>query len=200
MGEEKFSDLLMEHAVKYQAFKAAKKYAKLGEKGQMDKVMHFAKVGGRAGAVKPLHKAARTLAVQAVKKARRAIKAAKKKVPHKKMRKVCMQAAKKAVNKLLADKDVDKYPPRIIRARDDDKPNHFTAPPSVHLLLGGGPPAKKAKKAKKAPAAKKAPPAKKAPAHAKKAPAHAKKTHAHFKKAQVATKQAIAKVAHAKAH
>merc|ERR1712072_1285195 len=158
--------------------------------GQMDKVMHFAKVGGRAGAVKPLHKAARTLAVQAVKKARRAIKAAKKKVPHKKMRKVCMQAAKKAVNKLLADQDalvlkhakkwadksVDKYPPRIIRARDDDKPNHFTAPPSVHLLLGGGPPAKKAKKA---------------PAHAKKAHAHAKKAHAH-------AKNAPAKKAHAK--
>jgi len=34
--EEKFSDILMEHGAKYRAFKAAKKYAKLGEKIQME--------------------------------------------------------------------------------------------------------------------------------------------------------------------
>merc|ERR1712070_928823 len=122
--KEKLSDILMDHGTKYHAFKAAKKYRKKGSDIQKKQVMKMAKRGGRAGSVAPLRKVARTMAVQ---------------------------AAKAAVNKILAEQDVlikksvakwtkaaiKKYPPRLLRAAPSDKPNHFTAPPSIHLSLGG---------------------------------------------------------------
>jgi len=124
-----------------------------------------------------------------VKKARKAAKAGKKKHSHKEMRKLCGDAAKVAINKLLKEQDVlvtkfakkwaakavDKYPPKIIRAREDDStPNNFVAPPSIHLFASAKP---KAAPKPKAHAKKKAAP--KPKAHAKK---HTPKPKAHAKK------------------
>merc|ERR1711985_162391 len=54
------------------------------------------------------------------------------------------KAAKKWAHVAIA-----KYPPAIVVSSHPEKPNHFTAPPMIHLTLGGGltPPKKAAKKA-----------------------------------------------------
>merc|ERR1711998_749306 len=71
---EKLADNLLEHVAKFLAYEAAKN-------------------GGRAGAIKPLKKVARTEAVAAVKKARRAAKKKGTKGKHA-LRKISVQAAK----------------------------------------------------------------------------------------------------------
>jgi len=193
--KEKLSDILMDHGVKYHAFKAAKKYRKKGEDIQKKQVLKMAKRGGRAGSVAPLRKVARTLAVQAVKAKRAEMKKSKKHVSRHKIRKMCDNAAKTAVNKILSEQDalitksvakwtkaaIAKYPPRLLRAAPSDKPNKFTAPPSIHLSLGGSDEkevtqlkehAKAHKKAEKKIAAKVAAPKKAAKKAAKKADVH----------------------------
>merc|ERR1711904_666249 len=86
-----------------------------------------------------------------VKAKRKELKKSKKHFSRYKIRKLCDEAAKAAVNKILAEQDVlikksvakwtkaaiKKYPPRLLRAAPSDKPNHFTAPPSIPLSLGG---------------------------------------------------------------
>merc|ERR1712093_573200 len=86
-----------------------------------------------------------------------------------KLRTACLEAAKTAVRNVLKEQDaliekaakkwahvaIAKYPPAIVVSSHPEKPNHFTAPPMIHLSLGGETPAphaaKKAIKAKKAP-------------------------------------------------
>merc|ERR1711904_333730 len=81
-----------------------------------------------------------------------------------KVRKLCLEAAKNAVKQVLKEQDalvekaakkwatiaIQKYPPAIVVSSHPDKPNHFTAPPMIHLSLGGPSPVEKAKKVKKA--------------------------------------------------
>merc|ERR1712096_48916 len=133
--------------------------------------------GGKAGAVSPLKKVVRSAAVAAVKKAR----------------KISMAAAEKAVHKVLADQEkivkkaakkwtktaIEKFPPTILLARRTNTPNHFTAPPTIHLggMMEEAHPKKKHHKK----AAKHAKHAKK---HAAKAKKHAKKSKAHKKAAK----------------
>merc|ERR1711977_393316 len=130
---------------------------------QMKKVLAAARKGGRAGAVGPLKKVARAAAVAAVKKTRAQLKKSKKHHSKRKLRSLCLEAAKNAVKKVLKEQDaliekaakkwahvaIAKHPPAIVVSSHPEKPNHFTAPPMIHLTLGGGltPPAKKAKKA-----------------------------------------------------
>merc|ERR1711881_651725 len=85
------------------------------------------------------------------------------------VRKLCLEAAKDAVRKVLKEQDaliekaakkwatvaIQKYPPAIVVSSHPEKPNHFTAPPMIHLTLGGLSPIEKAKKAKKVTKAKK---------------------------------------------
>lgn len=191
--KEKLSDILMDHGAKYLAMHAAKNHKDEHSDKQMKKVIAAAKRGGRAGAVGPLKKVARAAAVAAVKKTRADLKKSKKHTSKHKIRSLCLEAAKVAVRNVLKEQDaliekaakkwahmaISKYPPAIVVSSHPEKPNHFTAPPMIHLSLGGEAPAppaaKKAKKkyghpvehdkAKKAvkKAAKKAIKAKKAP-------------------------------------
>merc|ERR1712072_729098 len=109
----------------------------------------------------------------------------------KQMKKV-LAAAKKGAHVAIA-----KYPPAIVVSSHPEKPNHFTAPPMIHLTLGGGlpPPAKEAKKAvhKAKKAVKKA--AKKAIKKAAKAPKKVKKVAKKVSKKVVAKAAAKAKKA-----
>merc|ERR1712205_244122 len=150
----------------------------------MKKVLAAARKGGRAGAVGPLKKVARAAAVAAVKKTRAQLKKSKKHHSKRKLRSLCLEAAKNAVKKVLKEQDaliekaakkwahvaIAKYPPAIVVSSHPEKPNHFTAPPMIHLTLGGGltPPAKKAKKAVKKAAKKAIKKAAKAPKKVKK--------------------------------
>merc|ERR1711934_1280231 len=178
--KEKLSDILMDHGAKFMAMHAAKNHKDEHSDKQMKKVLAAAKKGGRAGAVGPLKKVA---PVAAVKKTRAALKKSKKHTSKHKLRTACLEAAKTAVRNVLKEQDaliekaakkwahvaIAKYPPAIVVSSHPEKPNHFTAPPMIHLTLGGETPAppaaKKAKKAHKAvkKAAKKAIKAKKAP-------------------------------------
>merc|ERR1711881_586204 len=120
------------------------------------------------------------------------------------VRKLCLEAAKDAVRKVLKEQDaliekaakkwatvaIQKYPPAIVVSSHPEKPNHFTAPPMIHLTLGGPSPIEKAKKAKKVTKAKKA--VKKA---AKKAIKKAKKAAKKVSKKKVAKAAAKAKKA-----
>jgi len=147
----KLSDILMEHGAKYLAMKAAKKNADSGDVKQKKAVMAAAKKGGRAGAVGPLTKVIRAAAVAEIKKSRAE---SKKKGIHDKhaMRKLSVAAAKAVVNKMIKEQDaqlekiakkwtahaVEKFPPSAVLAdEEDDTPNNFVAPPSIHLSLGG---------------------------------------------------------------
>jgi len=182
--KEKLSDMLLENAAKFLAFQAAKKTANKGSTVQKAAILEAARNGGRAGALGPLKKVVRSAAVQAVKKARVAAKKAGTHGKHA-IRKISVQAAKDAVNKLIAEQDalveaaaqkflkqaVKKHPPSVFLAEDDGKPNHFTAPPSIHLSLDGNAPAQVEMKA---PAPKKKAVAKKVAAKVKKAAAAAK--------------------------
>merc|ERR1712167_196241 len=161
--KEKLSDILMDHGAKFLSMKAAKEHKDEHSDKQMKKVLAAARKGGRAGAVGPLKKVARAAAVAAVKKTRAALKKSKKHTSKHKLRTACLEAAKTAVRNVLKEQDaliekaakkwahvaIAKYPPAIVVSSHPVKPNHFTAPPMIHLTLGGGltPPAKKAKKA-----------------------------------------------------
>merc|ERR1711934_56352 len=167
--KEKLSDILMDHGAKFMAMHAAKNHKDEHSDKQMKKVLAAAKKGGRAGAVGPLKKVARAAAVAAVKKTRAALKKSKKHTSKHKLRTACLEAAKTAVRNVLKEQDaliekaakkwahvaIAKYPPAIVVSSHPEKPNHFTAPPMIHLSLGGETPAppaaKKAIKAKKAP-------------------------------------------------
>merc|ERR1711918_186398 len=133
------------------AMKAAKKNADSGDVKQKKAVMAAAKKGGRAGAVGPLTKVIRAAAVAEIKKSRAE---SKKKGIHDKhaLRKLSVAAAKAVVNKMMKEQDeqlekiakkwtahaVEKFPPSAVLAdEDDDTPNNFVAPPSIHLSLGG---------------------------------------------------------------
>merc|ERR1711865_486731 len=147
--ETKFSDAMMEHAAEYLSMKVAEKTADKGSKIQKAVVLESARQAGRAGAVEVLKKVLRSAAVAAVKTARKAAKKAGTKGKHA-IRKISVQAAKDAVNKLLKEQDVlvektaqkfyklalKKFPPSVFLAEDDDKPNVFVAPPSIHLGFG----------------------------------------------------------------
>jgi len=147
---EKFSDVVMEHVAKYRAFAAAKKTANKGSKVQKAAILEAARTGGRAGAFKPLRKVARDTAVAAVKKARAEAKKAGTKGKHA-LRMISTKAARDAVSKLIKDQDelveaaaqkylklaIKKHPPSVVLAEDDGKPNHFTAPPGIHLSMTG---------------------------------------------------------------
>jgi len=146
--KEKLEDILMDHGAKYLAFIAAKQNQNTGSAEQHKAVMKAAIKGGRAGAVGPLRKVAHNVAVQAVKAARAAAKKAGKNYKKHKMRRISMLAAKKAVKKMFAEQDalvvkvskkwtekaIAKYPPAIQLAKHHNKPNHFTAPPTIHLF------------------------------------------------------------------
>merc|ERR1712196_593230 len=166
--KEKLSDILMEHGAKYMAFKMAKKYKHNKSDKQHAKVIAAARKGGRAGAVGPIRKVARAAAVAAVKKAG-------KHIGKHKLRRMCVNAAKKAVKKLLKEQDdlvektakkwtklaIKKYPPLIMVSEHPDRPNHFVAPPMIHLSMDAPPapevkPLKDAKKKKAKKAVKKA--------------------------------------------
>merc|ERR1712100_618558 len=209
--KEKLSDILMDHGAKYLSMKAAKEHKDEHSDKQMKKVLAAARKGGRAGAVGPLKKVARAAAVAAVKKTRAQLKKSKKHHSKHKLRSLCLEAAKNAVKKVLKEQDaliekaakkwahvaIAKYPPAIVVSSHPEKPNHFTAPPMIHLTLGGGltPPAKKAKKAvhKAKKAVKKA--AKKAIKKAAKAPKKVKKVAKKVAKKVVAKAAAKAKKA-----
>merc|ERR1719456_135906 len=149
--KEKLSDILMDHGAKYLAMKAAKEHKDEHSDKQKRAVMAAAKKGGRAGSVGPLKKVARAAAVAAVKKTRAQLKKSKKHVSKHKVRKLCLEAAKNAVKQVLKEQDalvekaakkwatiaIQKYPPAIVVSSHPDKPNHFTAPPMIHLSLGG---------------------------------------------------------------
>jgi len=142
----KLSDVIMEHGAKFLAFKAAKENMNAGSVQQNKAVMHAAMKGGRAGAAGPLRKVVHNAAVTAVKKARAAAKG--KDYSKHKMRKISVDAAKVAVNKILKEQDalvqkaakkytdaaIKKYPPAVQLAKSG-KPNKFTAPPTIHLLM-----------------------------------------------------------------
>merc|ERR1712036_9451 len=162
--KEKLSDILMDHGAKFMAMKAAKEHKDEHSDKQKRAVLAAAKKGGRAGAVVPLKKVARAAAVAAVKKTRADLKKSKKHTSKHKVRKLCLEAAKDAVRKVLKEQDaliekaakkwatvaIQKYPPAIVVSSHPDKPNHFTAPPMIHLSLGGPSPVEKAKKVKTA--------------------------------------------------
>merc|ERR1711907_420521 len=173
--KEKLSDILMEHGAKYMAFKMAKKYKHNKSDKQHAKVIAAARKGGRAGAVGPIRKVARAAAVAAVKKTRAAVKKAGKHIGKHKLRRMCVNAAKEAVKKLLKEQDdlvektakkwtklaIKKYPPLIMVSEHPDRPNHFVAPPMIHLSMDAPPapevkPLKDAKKKKAKKAVKKA--------------------------------------------
>jgi len=149
----KLSDLLMAHGAEFLAMKKAKEYKDSGSQKQKKEVMKAAVAGARAGAVGPLKKVARDAAVRHVKASRKAAlaKGLKKKDA---IRKITTQAATDAVKKLLEEQDkmvqktakewtakaIKKYPASLTLASDDDAPNVFTAPPTMHLSLDGAAP------------------------------------------------------------
>merc|ERR1712022_49933 len=155
--KEKLSDILMDHGAKFLAFKAAKEYKDEHSDKQKIKVLKAARKGGRAGAVGPIKKVARAAAVTAVKQTRLKMKKAGKHLGKHKLRKHCLEAAKKAVKTVLKEQDdliekaaqkwakaaIKKSPPAIAVSEHPDKPNHFTAPPMIHLSLTGAPPPQK---------------------------------------------------------
>merc|ERR1712080_173365 len=179
--KEKLSDILMDHGAKFLAFKAAKEHKDEHSDKQKKKVLAAARKGGRAGAVGPLRKVARSAAVAAVKKTRGDMKKKNKHLSKHKMRHLCLNAAKKAVKAVLKEQDaliekaaqkwakvaIKKYPAAIAVSEHPNKPNVFTAPPMVHLSLTGGAPA--------APAHKEVKPLKKEHMAAKKAAKKPKK-------------------------
>merc|ERR1712167_274845 len=130
----KLSDILMDHGAKYLAFIAAKQNKNSGSVKQQKATILAAKKGGRAGAV------------AAVKKARKAAKG--KDYGKHKMRKISVDAAKAAVHKILKEQEaliekaakkwtdaaIKKFPPSVQLAKAG-KPNKFTAPPTIHLLM-----------------------------------------------------------------
>merc|ERR1712080_345121 len=184
--KEKLSDILMDHGAKFLAFKAAKEHKDEHSDKQKKKVLAAARKGGRAGAVGPLRKVARSAAVAAVKKTRGDMKKKNKHLSKHKMRHLCLNAAKKAAQK-WAKVAIKKYPAAIAVSEHPNKPNVFTAPPMVHLSLTGGAPA--------APAHKEVKPLKKEHKAAK-----PKKEAKMAKKAKVPSKKMVAKaVAKAKA-
>merc|ERR1711939_243278 len=190
--KEKLSDILMDHGAKYLSMKAAKEHKDEHSDKQMKKVL-------------------RAAAVAAVKKTRAQLKKSKKHHSKRKLRSLCLEAAKNALKKVLKEQDaliekaakkwahvaIAKYPPAIVVSSHPEKPNHFTAPPMIHLTLGGGltPPKKEAKKAvhKAKKAVKKA--AKKAIKKAAKAPKKVKKVAKKVAKKVVAKAAAKAKKA-----
>merc|ERR1711990_172210 len=117
---EKLSDILMDHGAKFLAFKAAKKTQSAGSVKQEKAVMLAATKGGRAGAVGPLRKVMHNAAVAAAKKAVNLML--------KEQDALIAKAAKK-----WADAAIKKFPPPIHLAKSN-KPNKFTAPPTIHLL------------------------------------------------------------------
>jgi len=139
----------MEHGAKFLAMKAAKKLSDKGSVIQKEGVLEAARIGGRAGAVVPLKKVVRATAVAAVKKARAEAKKAKK--SKKEIAKATQAAAQAAVEAELKEQDgliekaaqkwykaaIKEHPPSVFLAEDDDKPNNFKAPPSIHLSLEG---------------------------------------------------------------
>merc|ERR1711998_621026 len=137
--KEKLSDILMAHGAEFLAMKAAKDNADAGDKKQKDEVTKAAKSGARAAAV------------AAVKKSRAEAKKDKRN-DKAKIREITTAAAQVAVKKLLAEQEelvektvktvtakaIKKYPPALSLAdEDDDTPNEFVAPPSIHLSLDG---------------------------------------------------------------
>jgi len=142
----KLSDILMDHGAKYLAFIAAKQNKNSGSVKQQKATILAAKKGGRAGAVGPLRKVVHNAAVAAVKKARKAAKG--KDYGKHKMRKISVDAAKAAVHKILKEQEaliekaakkwtdaaIKKFPPSVQLAKAG-KPNKFTAPPTIHLLM-----------------------------------------------------------------
>jgi hypothetical protein len=146
--KEKLSDLLMNHGANFLAEKVAKDTKSKGSIKQKAAVRKAAIEGARAGATGPLRKVARAAAIKAVKATR--LEAKKKHIrDKKKIRQMTTKAAKAAVKKLLdeqeamvqkaADKWVEeaikKHPATVMLAEHEDKPNHFTAPPVIHLSL-----------------------------------------------------------------
>merc|ERR1712070_1264447 len=139
--KEKLSDLLMNHGANFLAEKVAKDTKSKGSIKQKAAVRKAAIEGARAGATGPLRKVARAAAIKAVKATRLEDK--------KKIRQMTTKAAKAAVKKLLdeqeamvqkaADKWVEeaikKHPATVMLAEHEDKPNHSTAPPVIHLSL-----------------------------------------------------------------
>lgn len=142
----KLSDILMEHGAQFLALKAAKRTRNSGSVKQQKAVMLAATKGARAGAVGPLRKVMHHAAVAAVKKSRAAAKGKDYGRSH--MRKLSVAAAKTAVNNLIKEQDVliakaakkwsdaaiKKFPPSVQLAKSG-KPNKFTAPPTIHLLM-----------------------------------------------------------------
>merc|ERR1711871_303235 len=146
--KEKLSDLLMQHGANFLAMKVAKDTRGKGSIKQKAAVHKAAIKGARAGAAGPLRKVARATAIKAVKATR--LEAKKNHIRDKKeIRKMTTKAAKAAVKKLLdeqealvqkavlkaVDESLKKYPPTVMLAEHNDKPNHFTAPPVIHLSL-----------------------------------------------------------------
>merc|ERR1711881_559678 len=87
--KEKLSDILMDHGAKFMALKAAKEHKDEHSDKQKKKVLAAARKGGRAGAVGPLRKVARSAAVAAVKKTRAQLKKSKKHHSKRKLRSLC---------------------------------------------------------------------------------------------------------------
>merc|ERR1712178_491201 len=129
------------------AMKIAKKYSDKDLKTQKTAVMKATKKAARAGAVGPLRKVARAVVAAAVKKARKDAKKAGKDDRHT-MHKLSMKAAKAAFRKImtkqnaLVKKTVDKVTkkafakyPAAMELAEDEEPQHFVAPPSIHIGL-----------------------------------------------------------------
>merc|ERR1712072_651499 len=143
-ANEKAKKLAVKKA--HAAKRAAKMTQNSGSVKQQKAVMLAATKGGRAGAVGPLKKVVHEAAVAAVKKARAAAKG--KDYGKHKMRKISVDAAKAAVHKLLKEQEaliekaakkwtdaaIKKFPPSVQLAKAG-KPNKFTAPPTIHLLM-----------------------------------------------------------------
>merc|ERR1712185_750289 len=115
---------------------------------------------------------------------------------------MCVNAAKKAVKKLLKEQDdlvektakkwtklaIKKYPPLIMVSEHPDRPNHFVAPPMIHLSMDAPPaPAPEVKPLKDA--------KKKAKKVVKKAKKVVKKAKKVVKKAKKVAKKEVAKAA-----
>jgi hypothetical protein len=145
--KQKLEDVLMEHTARFVAMKTAKKFANKDAKTQKTHVMKAALDAARAGAVGPLRKVARAEVAAAVKKARKDSKAAGKDGKHY-LHKMSMIAAKSVFKQImkkqndLVSKTVDKVTkeafakyPASFELAEDDAPQHFTAPPSIHIGL-----------------------------------------------------------------
>merc|ERR1711981_914780 len=117
----KLSDILMDHGAKYLAFIAAKQNKNSGSVKQQKATILAAKKGGRAGAVGPLRKVVHNAAVAAAKAAVHKIL--------KEQEALIEKAAKK-----WTDAAIKKFPPSVHLAKAG-KPNKFSAPPTIHLLM-----------------------------------------------------------------